>query len=438
MSEIEYYPNGRFILVDHPYNKLISLQPYHSFSLNETGSSIFRLLRKGMTAKELAEALNIHSEANICELNTFLKKAVSQGILTFEKIENAEIRIKRNDTKPNLERIFMEVTAKCNFYCKHCYMSAGKNIDTKMELTLDEIKDIIRQADDMGVFRIDFTGGEVFVRNDIKEILRFASDNFMITNIFTNGYALTEEICNYLASLGNIKIVFISLDDMDPKSHDEFRGMPGSFDRIVDGVMQLKKLGIRPVMNITLNKNNSQYIKKIIDFCRNTLGVECRVAPILYVGRGKCFEDDSVDMDVIVNTMDYSIGDFLDLPFGEGINEMEQNFNEPSCGVGHKMIYIRSNGEICLCPTLSSRESEEFELGNVRAHSIAHIWQYSEKLNRFRNSFCKNRDCMYLPKCKGGCRSRAYLHNKNLNDVDTIVCNYFENRQKKKYIASTL
>lgn len=435
MSEITYYPNGRFILVDQPYDKLVRLQPYHSFTLNETGARVFKLLGKGKTLADVAQTLNIHKESNIKELDAFLKKAVKQGILTHGKSELAEIRLKSNKTKPYLERIFMEVTAKCNFYCKHCYMSANKNVDTKMELTLDEIKDIILQADRLGVFRIDFTGGEAFLRNDIKEILQFSSDNFMITNIFTNGYALSEEMCSFLAGLGNIKIVFISMDDKNADSHDEFRGMAGSFDRIIKGVMQLKKLGIRPVMNITLNKSNSQHIKEIIDFCRNTLEVECRVAPILYVGRGKCFEKDNVDMDVIVNTMDYSIGDLLDLPYGESITGMDQNVNEPSCGVGHKMVYIRSNGEICLCPTLSSRESSEFELGNIRTLTVVDVWEHSEKLNRFRNSFCRNQDCVHLPKCKGGCRSRAYLQNEDFYDVDTIVCNYFDSRVKKKHIV---
>jgi radical SAM protein with 4Fe4S-binding SPASM domain len=432
LSEITYYPNGRFILVDQPYYKLVRLQPYHSFSLNETGAKVFKLLGKGKTLTELAEVLNIQKESNIQELDAFLKKAVNQMILTHEKSTHAEIRLKSNTTKPYLERIFLEVTAKCNFYCKHCYMSADTNVDTKMELTLDEIKDIILQADQLGVFRLDFTGGEIFVRNDIKEILQFASDNFMITNIFTNGYALSDEMCKFLADLGNIKIVFISMDDHNADNHDKFRGMPGSFERIVKGVKHLKKLGIRPVMNITLNKFNSQHIKEVIDFCKTTLEVECRVAPIIYVGRGKCFEKDNINMDVIVDTMDYSIGDLLDVPYEENITDLSHNFNEPSCGVGHKMMYIRSNGEICLCPTLSSRESADFELGNIRLHAVDDVWENSKKLNRFRHSFCRNQDCVHLPKCKGGCRSRAYLQNEDFYDIDTIICNYFDNKVKKK------
>lgn len=422
MRKSEYYINDRLIVTLHNKTdkKIISMKSFSSYIINDHAYQIIDLITECHSFPEICQKVGISSEIDKDRLSMFLETMVKKGILSHIKNENAKLCKRFPTTSTHLERIFMEVTAKCNFRCKHCYMSADSNVDTSEELTVDEIKKIICQAEQMGVYRMDFTGGELLIKPKINEILQFASEHNMITNIFTNGYALTEEYCDFIAKLGNIRIVFISLDDDVAEGHDNFRRMPGSFDRIIQGIKYLKKRKIKVVINITINNNNADHICRIIDYCRNTLEVECRVAPILYVGRGKCFLDNKITQSMVVETMKYSIGD---LSVQDISAEKE---NEPGCGVGHSMIYIRSNGEICLCPTLSSRESENFDLGNIRKDNIEYIWENSTKLKNFRASKCYKFDCKYRKQCRGGCRSRAFLREKNINDVDELVCQYFE------------
>lgn len=432
-----YYLNNKFILLQHDQNnRLVQLSPFKNYSLNKTAVDIIRNFKHEMTFEQLVTSLNLKNEKDKASLWKFLEQAIQCKIISYEKNRNAALRIVEKTMQPQLERIFMEVTSRCNFYCKHCYMSAHNRVDTTDEMTLDEIKNIISWASNSGVFRIDFTGGELFVRKDIKEILEFAAEKLMITNIFTNGYFLDNETCEFLSRLGNIKIVFISMDDIDPEKHDAFRGKVGSYEKIIEGITNLKSLGIRVVVNTTLNEENSSRIKQVIDYCRNTIGVECRVAPIMYVGRGKCFEGSKISPELIIETMDYSIGDMLGhMPEDEEITLDKANC-EPSCGVGHSMLYIRANGELCLCPTLSSRESDDFYLGNIRTHDIKEVWQNSQKIKTFRQNQCKVTDCKYMKKCRGGCRSRAYLQKSQMNDVDQIVCDYFAKIHSSKYVIN--
>lgn len=434
MAKNIYYLNNRFILLQQKNNnRLIQLSPFKSYSLNKTGTIIIQNLKQGMTFEQLVVSFNLKYEKDINSLQNFLDQAIQCQIISNEKNSNAALRIVKTRMQPQLERIFMEVTSKCNFYCRHCYMSAHQQVDTTNEMTLDEIKNIIMWAYNSGVFRIDFTGGELFVRKDIKEILKFAAERLMITNIFTNGYSLNFETCKFLSDLGNIKIIFISIDDIDPEKHDAFRGMVGSYAKIIEGITYLKSLGMRVVINITLNEENSSRIKQVIDYCRNTIGVECRVAPIMYVGRGKCFEESKIPSELIIETMDYSIGDMLGEIPDDNDMIVDKCIHEPSCGVGHSMLYIRANGELCLCPTLSSRESDDFYLGNIRTHDIKEVWENSQKIKRFRENQCKIEDCKYMEKCRGGCRSRAYLQKSQINDVDQIVCEYFTQIHDRKY-----
>jgi radical SAM protein with 4Fe4S-binding SPASM domain len=418
-----YFLNNKFILLQQHLNRLIQLNPFRNYSLNKTGADIIRNLKQGATFDQLVASLSLKNEKDMNSLQKFLDQAIQCKILSHDRNSYSALRIVEARIQPQIERIFMEVTSRCNFYCKHCYMSAHQQVDTTDEMTLDEIKDIISWANNSGVFRIDFTGGELFVRKDVKEILKFAAEKLMITNIFTNGYSLNTETCKFLSELGNVKIVFISIDDIDPEKHDAFRGKVGSHAKIIEGIACLKSLGMRVVVNITLNEENSGRIKQVIDYCRNSIGVECRV------------EGSKISPELIIETMDYSIGDMLghmpddDLTLDEGIYE-------PSCGVGHSMLYIRANGELCLCPTLSSRESDEFYLGNIRTHDIKDVWQNSQKVKAFRDNQCKMSDCKYMEKCRGGCRSRAYLQKSQMNDVDQIVCDYFAKIHSSKYIIN--
>jgi len=432
-----YYLNNKFILLLHHQNhRLIQLNPFKKYSLNKTGADVMRNLAQGITFEQLVTSLCLKDEKDKYSLQNFLEQAIQCKILAHKKNGTATLRIVERKLQPQLERIFIEVTSRCNFYCKHCYMSAHQQVDTTAEMSLAEIKTIISWANNSGVFRVDFTGGELFVRKDVKEILKFAAEKLMIVNIFTNGFSLNAETCKFLNELGNVKIVFISIDDIDPEKHDAFRGKIGSYTKIMDGIACLKSLGMRVVVNITLNEENSNRIKQVIDYCRNTIGVECRVAPVMYVGRGKCFEESKISPELIIETMDYSIGDMLGHMPDEDDMIFDKVHYEPSCGVGHSMLYIRANGELCLCPTLSSRESDDFYLGNIRTHDIKDVWQNSQKIKMFRDSHCKITNCKYMEKCRGGCRSRAYLQKLQMNDVDQIVCDYFGQIHSNKYVVN--
>lgn len=421
-----FYPYGKNLLVSIPGQVIVKLHPYRSYNLNKDSYKTLAAIQEGASLRELAGRLGLTTEDELANLHKFLEMALRAEILTTDAKNKGILRVKSNCTHPPLERVFIEVTDRCNLKCAHCYMSASSEISGEQLLTLDELKDIIKKADEMGVYRMDFTGGELFFRDDISAILQAAADAFMITNIFTNGTMLDQKRVEYLAALGNIRVVFISLDDIIADEHDDFRGVKGSFNRTVEGIRLLKAAGMRVVVNITISKRNYERLDQIIRFCKDDLDVQYRIAPIVYVGRGTCFADDDLSLEQIAQAMKNVLGEGDKLTAGycdDGDNFYEKNI--PGCGVGHKMIYIRSNGEICLCPTLSSREDPGFLLGRIGHNDLQRVWEEAEVLNRFRDTYCKHQECERLAICRGGCRSRAFLQNGDLFAPDPVICSYF-------------
>lgn len=92
----------------------------------------------------------------------------------------------------------------------------------------------------LGVFRINFLGGEPLIYRGLFEVLAFCQDNDIFAGITTNGSHLTEENARRLCEL-EVFNVSISLDSIDPAKHDRNRGFEGSYEKIMRGLDHLNK-----------------------------------------------------------------------------------------------------------------------------------------------------------------------------------------------------
>jgi radical SAM protein with 4Fe4S-binding SPASM domain len=351
---------------------------------------------------------------------------VNADILTNDRSKKGRLSVRQSEDSNYLERIFFEITDECNLNCEHCYMSSSNKMKATHSIALSYILKVMESASKAGAFRMDFTGGEIFLHKDIEAILLASAEHLFVTNLFTNGTLITDNIVQTIKEVGNIRTIFISLDDIVPESHDKFRGVKGSYSRTLNAFNLLKEAGIKTVANITLHKGNIDRIEEILNYCSDVIQTEARIAPIVYVGRGKCFENNDLSRNQIINAMRIALKNKKELTSGFYDVNTDEKSCIPGCGVGHNMLYIRSNGEICLCPTLSSREAHSFMLGDIKHNEIAGVWRNSPILNDFRNSRCKKNNCKYREVCRGGCRSRAFLINRELNDVDLILCSFFD------------
>jgi AdoMet-dependent heme synthase len=64
----------------------------------------------------------------------------------------------------------LDVTYRCNERCVHCYLDH----EDHGEMTLQEIKSLLDQLADAGMFFLTLSGGEVMMRMDFFDILEYA------------------------------------------------------------------------------------------------------------------------------------------------------------------------------------------------------------------------------------------------------------------------
>ncbi|MBQ9361076.1 MAG: radical SAM protein [Lachnospiraceae bacterium] len=156
---------------------------------------------------------------------------------------------------------------KCNFQCPHCYTRSGAGEFGTTDLSIEDIKSLADQADEMGVYEIDIQGGEPLINPDLFEILKAIGTERFYIYITTNGWLLDNEMAHRLAD-GGVDRVSVSIDAFSQEEHDYFRKKEGSYERCIEALEAATQAGMRAYVNIVVGHYNakSKELKKFLDF----------------------------------------------------------------------------------------------------------------------------------------------------------------------------
>ena len=327
-------------------------------------------------------------------------------------------------------------TNMCNLRCKHCYQNASKPLSN--ELTLKEKLKLIDELDKVGVPSIALSGGEPTIHPDFLPVVKAASSKGMYVAVATNGWRFADMDFLKKVKDSGLRYVEVSIDSANPRKHDEFRGVEGSWKRAVKALENAVKLNMSAAMAVTLTRHNITEIDDILDLAED-IGVKRVVFfNFIPVGRGKEIMDLDLDpilrenvlrklyfesrrrgLEVLSTAPQYGrvvlqcSGGKVAAPThfvarsDPGVTALAEFIG--GCGAGRIYCAIQPNGDVTPCVFLP------IVVGNVRYKSFKHIWQKTPLLLKLRDKenlkgTCGR--CPYKNVC-GGCRARAYAY---LND----------------------
>jgi len=155
--------------------------------------------------------------------------------------------------------IVYEATMRCNLRCEFCYVGDLLNIEGewRREMPLDMIR---RSFPDRDGLQVNLTGGEIFMRKDIMEVLDlFAAKQYVCGYLTTNGTIIDDSRADALADLalrGFLKHVSVSIDGPGDL-HDAARGVKGTFERTAAGVRRLQDAARRKAAPLRISINTT-------------------------------------------------------------------------------------------------------------------------------------------------------------------------------------
>lgn len=179
------------------------------------------------------------------------------------------------------EALVYEATMRCNLHCEFCYVGDLLNVEGEWreELPLDALK---RAFPDEVALRVNLTGGEIFMRKDILEVMgMFADKGYSCGYITTNGTIITDERAEALAQLaarGFVRHISVSIDGPG-ELHDRARGVEGTFVRTAAGLRRLQEAArrrgapLRVSINTTVSHDTLDALDGMVDVATE-LGVD--------------------------------------------------------------------------------------------------------------------------------------------------------------------
>lgn len=385
---------NKFVMINNPYEKLIFIYDRLNHVKYEINKEMFGLISKIHFNKlDYADAIKAFDKEVIEQL-------IELNILV--DVDEKYISNIKNLTEINCARIFIEITDKCNLNCKHCY--GGFACNNTNYLSVQTIEQLLNQAVQLGVYEFDITGGEPLLYKDLEEVLSKLYDAGMLVSIFTNLTLMTKNHLELFKKYG-VKKIITSIDSCYADVHDEFRGGVGSFNKTIKNLNLIKESGIEVSVNTMIGNHNIQYIDEMVSFLKK-LEVPFVLDVITNEGRAVNLSE---DMNLSAN--------IIKEIFNKYNNNIDEKANFKHCGIGNRFIYIKSNMNIYICPSLIE---DDYCIGKLnKGFDLKEIWKIMH--NKFGNLSCDSK-CNKCKKCKGGCRARALKLHGNINSIDDVYC----------------
>ena len=260
--------------------------------------------------------------------------------------------------------ILMDPTSACNLHYTGCWAAEYGN---KLNLTFDEMDNLIKQGKELGIYLYMFTGGEPLVRKaDIIKLCEKHNDCAFLA--YTNGTLVDEAFCNEMLRVGNLYLA-ISLEGFE--AVNDLRRGNGVYGKVMHAMDLLKENGLIFGTSICYTSKNIETVTSD-EFVDLMVDKGCRYA--FYFHYMPVGNDAAVDLLPTVEQRTYMrtrVREIRKLTTGKGLFTMDfQNDGEFVGGCiagGRNYFHINANGDAEPCVFI------HYSGANIRTHSLLEI-----------------------------------------------------------------
>lgn len=275
-----------------------------------------------------------------------------------------------------LYSVTLAVTNRCGYRCWHCY-NAGRN---QTDISFEDLKRTAAELKSFSTVSLTLTGGEPLLRKDLEDIARLFDDRTSI-NLNTTGDGLTPERAERLRDSG-IFAVGVSLDSINPETHDRLRGRKGAFTTAVKALEYASQKGLYPYIIAVASHDFLQpdNFYKFFEFAAKIGALEVHLLEPCPTGKLAGKSEVTLSKSEKTQILNYQkdIAGREDLPILSTFLYLEapESFG---CGAGITHMYIDGSGEVCPCNLVP------ISFGNISHEPLSKV------LSRMSEFFCRPR-----------------------------------------------
>lgn len=378
----------KYFLSDRCVLKLLekpSVYDINSDELYELDDQAFDFLKKTSDVQGY-----VHGDSDM----KFVDYCFSEGILTAVPV-NVKRPAVRQSTVPSLRYLELQITDRCNLKCRHCYI--GKPLNN--ELSVDNIRKILAEFEDMQGLRLLITGGEPLIHRDFEEINKMLPYFAFRKILFTNGLLLNRELIERL----NVHEIQFSVDGLE-HGHEAVRGK-GTYNAVIRRIEDVLAKGIAVSVATMIHKENIDEFDEMEKLFRNMNIKDWTVdAP--------CISGNLADNMFLCVSPEVA-GKYMNYGFGDGLHGGGEGY---ACGL--HLASVLPDGNIAKCAFYSNLPA-----GNI-SEGLKTVWSRIIPVG-LGDLECSDIGCSVIDVCRGGCRFRAESGRGQLKK-DLYKCNAYD------------
>lgn len=286
----------------------------------------------------------------------------------------------------HLSRVHLEVSARCNERCVHCYFPESYR---KKVMTRDLFLKILEQCKECNVLSITISGGEPMLNPNLLYFIRECRKNNFSINLLSNLTLLSEEMIQEFERTPLLSVQ-TSLYSMNAEVHDSITSVKGSFEKTKRAIETLHQHNIPMQINCPIMKQNKETYQDVLDWAKE-LNIEADSDYMLF----GCFDGSGSNLKcrLELSELEPFIAKSVDSGSGEekvdgGIGRRDYSI----CPVCISSVCISHDGDVYPCEGWQSHS-----LGNVKDDSLKQIWEQSTGIQELRsltyNDFPNCRAC---------------------------------------------
>jgi radical SAM protein with 4Fe4S-binding SPASM domain len=311
------------------------------------------------------------------EEKEFIAYCVHEGILITDCAAIQRPSVMRSP-EPSLRYLELQITDRCNLQCKHCYIGSSSAPERLHELSLDQIKTILREFEELQGLRLLITGGEPLLHKNFEAINQMLPDFMVRKVLFSNGLLLNRRLLKDL----HVDEIQVSIDGLE-QAHDILRGT-GTFARSMESIRLCLDMGYEVSISTMVHADNLNDFDSM-EMLFKKMGIRDWTVDVPCIS-GRLADNEKSQVSPETG------GRYLKYGFGEGLHSGGDGY-----GCGLHLMSVMADGKITKCTFYSDKS-----VGTVH-DGLRECWKKIPPV-RLSDLTC---DCAYLASCMGGCRYRA-------------------------------
>jgi SynChlorMet cassette radical SAM/SPASM protein ScmE len=343
----------------------------------------------------------------------------------------------------------LSLTGRCNLGCAYCFYA--DEMVGRRDLPAEAWLAFFAELKGLAVRSLTLSGGEVFLRRDLWQLIDGLVEARMRYSILSNGTLITDEMLDPFrqgARRRRLDSIQISIDGSCAAVHDASRGK-GSFEKAIRGLRLLKSAGFPVTARLTVNRHNVDDLENTARLLLDDIGIgRFGTNDAMPMGTG-CSHQDSIVLAPAQRPVAMKTLARLETAYPGRIHatagslalwhmfrEMEEAkaSGQPcrrwkmgslsSCGCMFAKLAVHHDGMIVPCNMLAAAA-----LGTINRTPIRSIWQDHPLLKEMRRRREIPMDqvpgcagCEWIPFCSGGCPAAEYTRLGDMNVANPDCC----------------